>query len=80
MPTEARPVHVGVRQTFLRPHVDHQLVGAERLGGPTDQTFPEPVAAPSQLCPALLHRGERCAHMVPTCHVELLTCWRQGNI
>lgn len=61
MQAEARPFHPGVRQTLLGPHVDHQLVGEGRLGGSSDQTFPEPVAAPCLLCPALLHRGEQRA-------------------
>ena len=65
MQAEARLLQPGVRQTVFRSHVDHQLVWEGRLGGSSDQTFPEPVAAPCLLGPALLHRGERggpCQH------------------
>lgn len=82
MQAQARPLQAGVRQTVLRPHVDHQVVGEARLGGAADQTFPEPVAAPSQLGPALLHRGERGHTPAAVCHetFTISVCDPQGLI
>ena len=58
MQAEARPLQASLWEAVLGPHADHRLVGEERLGGAADQAFPEPVAAPSLLRAALLHRGK----------------------
>lgn len=58
MPAQARHVQPGFWEGVLGPHADGHVVGAERLGASSHQTLPEPVAAPRQLRPALLHRGE----------------------
>lgn len=59
MQAETGPLLLGVWQTVHRSHADHRLVGGRRLGGARDQTLSESVAAPGQLGPALLYRGER---------------------
>lgn len=69
MQAQARPLHPGVRQAVLRPHVDHRLVGQGRLGPSSHQTVPEPVAAPCQLSAALLHRGEP-RRLAQRCHSD----------